>query len=34
MVKEAAIEYFGGVLTKLACMAGDRKGRERVKTSA
>jgi len=31
MVKETAIEYFGGVLTKLACVAGRRKGRERVK---
>ena len=26
MVKETAIEYFGGVLTKLACVAGRRKG--------
>jgi len=34
MVKETEIEYFGGVLTKLACMAGHRKGRERVKTTA
>jgi len=34
MVKETAIEYFGGVLTKLACVAGCRKGRERVKTTA
>jgi len=34
MVKETASEYFGGVLTKLACVAGRRKGRERVKTTA
>jgi len=34
MVKETVIEYFGGVLTKLACVAGRRKGRERVKTTA
>jgi len=34
MVKETAIEYFGGVLTKLACVAGRRIGRERVKTTA
>ena len=34
MVNETAIEYFAGVLTKLACVAGRRKGRERVKTTA
>jgi len=34
MVKETAIEYFEGVLTTLACVAGRRKGRERVETTA